>query len=67
MGFYSHKTFICPFFKQDERLCIRCEGGKIKFPDRKAAAEFQDRYCASHQWQECSVAQALNDYYNRKG
>ena len=37
MGFYSHKTFICPFFKQDAKLCIYCEGGKIKFPDRKAA------------------------------
>ena len=31
---YSNKTFACPFFKWDERLCVHCEGGRVTFPDK---------------------------------
>lgn len=42
MAGYSHKTWACPFFHWDERLCVRCEGGCMSFPDREALAEYAD-------------------------
>lgn len=39
MAGYSHKTWACPFFRWDERLCVRCEGGCMSFPDREALAQ----------------------------
>ena len=38
----------------------------MDFPDRKAAAEYADRYCAHKSgWRECSVAASLLGYYER--
>ena len=62
---YSNKTFACPFFKWDERLCVHCEGGRVTFPDKAAAQEYIDRYCAAQGWQACTVASALLRYYER--
>ena len=63
---YSNKTFTCPFFKWDERLCVHCEGGRPSFPDRKAAQEYIDRYCGGLDgWKDCSIAQNLLRYYER--
>ena len=57
---YSNKTFACPFFTWDERLAVHCEGGRVTFPDKEAALEYIDRYCASPAgWRECSMAAAL--------
>ena len=39
----------------------------MEFPDRKAATEYADRYCADlNGWKECSVAASLLRYYERK-
>ena len=39
----------------------------MEFPDRKAATEYADRYCAAQSgWEECSVAASLLRYYERK-
>lgn len=63
---YSNKTFACPFFKWDERLCVHCEGGRPTFPDRAAATEYIDRYCADvNGWRDCSIAKTLLRYYER--
>lgn len=63
---YSNKTFACPFFKWDERLCVHCEGGRVTFPGKEAALEYIDRYCAAAQgWQACTVASTLLRYYER--
>lgn len=64
---YSHRTWACPFFKWDERLCVHCEnGGRISLPDRQAAKEYMDRYCASATgWKDCSFASSLLRYYER--
>lgn len=38
----------------------------MDFPDRKAATEYADRYCAHRSgWRECSVAASLLEYYER--
>ena len=66
MAGYSHKTWACPFFRWDERLCVRCEGGCMGFPDREARAESADRYCANLQdGKSCTVAANLLKYYER--
>lgn len=66
MAGYSHKTWACPFFGWDERLCIHCEGGCMRFRDRKEAVEFQDSYCASlNGWKDCTVASSVMRYYER--
>lgn len=63
---YSSKTFTCPFFRWDERMCVHCEGGQVSFPDKEAAQEYIDQYCASPDgWQTCSVASSLLRYYER--
>lgn len=62
---YSNKTFICPFFKWDERLGVHCEGGKVVFPDRAAAEDYIDRHCGAGGWRNCSVASSLLRYYER--
>lgn len=39
----------------------------MEFPDRKAATEYADRYCAAQSgWKACSVAASLLRYYERK-
>ena len=63
---WSNRTWTCPFFGWDDRTCVHCEGGRMDFPDRKAAAEYADRYCAHKSgWRECSVAASLLGYYER--
>ncbi len=66
MAGYSHKTWACPFFKWDERLSVRCEGGCVRFRDREQAAEYQNGYCASLDgWKNCTVAASAVRYYER--
>ena len=62
---YSNKTYRCPFFKWDERLCVHCElGTRIKFPDIKVRGRYVDLFCANNPgWEKCSVADSLNKYY----
>ncbi len=65
MGF-SSKTWACPFFKWDERLCVHCESARAKFKDRETMMEYIDKYCASVQgWEKCSLAATLLRYYER--
>lgn len=60
------KTWACPFFSWEERLCVHCEGARVKFRDREARKEYIDRYCASVPgWINCSFADHLNNQYER--
>lgn len=65
MAGHSHKYWTCPFFKWDEPLCVNCEGGKQKFPDKTAIQEYTQEYCASTQWERCTIAANLLRYYAR--
>lgn len=66
MGGYSNRTWACPFFTWDERLCIHCEGGRVCFRDKPEAAEYTARYCASPKgWKDCTLACSLLKYYDR--
>lgn len=54
MAGYSHKKWACPFFTWDEKFKVHCEGGCMKFRDRKEAG-----------WKDCTVAQSVENYYER--
>ena len=68
MGTYSHKLFICPFYKSDRRkndtFCISCESGYLRLNGRPAFNDYTDRYCCKHDgWQLCTMAAATQDFY----
>ena len=64
---YSNKTWCCPFFKWDEKLCVHCEGGRAVFPDMGARADYINRYCADVLgWKKCSLAGLMAGYYERE-
>lgn len=67
MAGYSNRAWTCPFFRWDERLCVRCDGGCMNFPDRATLTEYADHYCASVEgWKGCTMAASLLKYYDRK-
>lgn len=72
MGNYSNRTWACPFYTYDEKLCVHCEGSErknscISFPDKESLGEYAKAYCASADgWQRCTIAINLNKFYNRK-
>ncbi len=57
------KFWMCPFFKWDGAAEVSCEGGRIRFPDSKSANAYMNAHCANDDWQKCSVAAALVEYY----
>lgn len=60
MGGWSHKYWSCPFYRRDEKMCIRCDGGAVSFLDHIELAEFADRHCASAKgWRDCTLAKML--------
>lgn len=66
MAGYTHKSWACPFFSWDEKCKVHCEGGCIKFRDRREAGDYQDRYCASVTgWKDCTMAKSAVEYYER--
>lgn len=67
MAYDIQRTWVCPFYKWDERLCVHCEGGgRAAFPDRETAKDYADRYCGSLDgWEKCTLAAARVRYYER--
>lgn len=60
------KAYVCPFWKWEDKLCVHCEGGKLHFPDVRMKKDYVCRYCAQLPgWEDCSVAGAWVDYYER--
>jgi hypothetical protein len=60
-----NKTWKCPYFKWDGRREVSCEGGRIRFPDGRAAGGYMTAFCAGD-YRRCTVAQALEDFYARQ-
>lgn len=67
MAGYSNKTWICPFFRRDEKMRIHCEGGGVDLPERATFLEYANRYCANLEgWKDCSIAAQMLRYYEQK-
>ena len=57
----------CPFYKDERKLKLSCEGGMLKFPDNTARNDFVLSYCANnYNWRKCGIAHCLENYYFRK-
>ena len=70
LGAYAYK---CPFFTGDQQardgstFWVRCEGGScVRLPTRADAAAYVREYCASYDWQRCSIAAALVERYKKE-
>lgn len=66
MAGYSHRAWQCPYFNSDEKQVIRCEAGRLTFPDGEAIHRFGSQFCASSKgWHGCPLAACLEEYYER--
>ena len=57
----------CPYFMYMKGGALFCEGATIKYPDKKARADFLDCYCCNedHGYKNCKMHGVLEGYYNR--
>ena len=63
------KVIQCPFMNVDYgnktgELKITCEHGRVTFKDRDSMREYIGKYCGC-EWQSCTLAQSLLEYYER--
>ena len=66
MAGYSHLTWSYPYFAWDAKRVIKCEAGRITFPDYAAEKDYAMRFCASVEgWPSCSLAESMNRFYDR--
>lgn len=64
---YYHKDYKCPFYGTSTKLQVRCEGGtQLCFPDKLSITYHINHICCDD-WKSCTIARALNLYYDRKG
>lgn len=62
----SSIVYSCPFFRWDEKLGVRCEGGRVRFPDGETRRLYIKSRCAHVPgWEHCTLAAALMGYYDR--
>lgn len=55
------KTWVCPFWKWEERLTVYCEGAKTEFRTPGARTAYIDRFCANIPgWEQCPLAAELS-------
>jgi len=66
MAGYTHKTWSCPYFIWDDKRMIKCEGGRLRFPDFATCSGFAENYCASlsgNGWKNCCIARTVSLWY----
>lgn len=65
MAGHHHKYWICPFFIWDEKRKIHCESAVLAFSDKIEFDDYADKFCASHDYKHCTIAQARMKNYER--
>lgn len=63
---YSNRLWVCPYYTRDYKDHMSCEGGRVEFPSVKATRDYMARYCASNEWESCTLARALTEHYDEK-
>lgn len=48
------------------RIMTCCECARIIPPSRKSRAFLYENFCASQNWNQCTIARLLNEYYAEK-
>lgn len=64
MKFYN-LVWTCPYYKRHERLKVEGDCGSVQFKDVSQAREYVSSFCASHGWQDCTLAKSMNGYFER--
>lgn len=55
------KKWICPYYKWDSEKFVSCDGGRVCLPSRDKANRYMNKYCASYDWEHCSLAQFITE------
>lgn len=66
MRYHRNKIWVCPYFQKAQGPRMYCEGGCVQFPAQELNEAYFARFCTSYNWEQCGLAQALTEYYNRK-
>ena len=68
MAYARNRPWTCPFLTSTERRVIRCECGRVDFPDEVAYRAYTSAYCAGESgWKTCSLARNRLEFYDRMG
>ena len=62
-GIYYRRDFICPYYFTNSKGKIRCEGGLLCFTKKCVTDEYIKEFCGSYDYKKCSMAAALDKYY----
>ena len=67
MADHYRRYVVCPFYKQNGKHYVKCEGGTyLIFPDDQSETEHLRLFCCDCDgWRNCSVAMFLSKYYER--
>ena len=66
MDYFSFE-WRCPYYKWNDKLGVRCEGGRMKLPTDEASREYIRQYCDDlNGWRRCTVARAITRFYEAK-
>ena len=60
---YTKKLFICPFYTSNDKGVVRCQGGNICLHNNAELRKYYIKYCASDNWEKCSIAKSLVNFY----
>jgi len=60
---YEHKNYICPYFRHIYNNKMRCEGCVLLSNIEDVYEDYQNEFCNSYNWKNCSIARKLNIYY----
>ncbi len=56
----------CPFYLEEHRRGVRCEGltedstVRLCFPEENAFKDYRDSYCYCMNWEKCLIARMLH-------
>ena len=60
------RTWMCPYWVREEKLCIVCQMAQLRFTNHGAFSEFASRNCASITgWRDCTLARFCTDQYEK--
>lgn len=71
---YWKKYWCCPYLVGTDMRRVSCEGGTcLRFPDRKTAKDWLEKYCSCEnadaydgRWKQCPIAKIYEDFYERQ-
>lgn len=67
MSGYTNKTWICPFYKRDEKMAMVCEGNvRVAFDIKSDLMEYQKNYCGSFDYFKCPIAERILKEYGQE-